>query len=329
MKKVILYVVVALVVLIAGAIGSLFLFFPAVGPSPELTVEVTPERVKRGEYLANSVSVCMDCHSTRDWTKFSGPLEPGSLGKGGEAFTKAMGFPGDYYAPNITPAGIGEWSDGDIYRALTAGVKKDGEPIFPVMPFHAYGKMDQEDIYSIIAYLRTLPSIENKVPASSSDFPFNLILRTLPAEGTPSPLPPATDTLAMGEYLFNAAACTDCHTPVDDKGAPLPGMYLAGGRAFPMPSGTVRSANLTSDKKTGIGTWTASQFVSRFKAYADSSYQPHTVAEGQFQTVMPWVMYASMTEADLTAMFRFLQTVPPVSQSVTRFDPVGQQTAGQ
>src|SRR5690606_13314988 len=89
-------------VLSAGAVYVTF-FLPDVGPPPDLKVEITPERVARGEYLANHVVACMDCHSTRDFSKFSGPLKDGTLGQGGEVFTEDMGFPGTFYAKNITP----------------------------------------------------------------------------------------------------------------------------------------------------------------------------------------------------------------------------------
>ncbi|MDX5346784.1 MAG: cytochrome c, partial [Hymenobacteraceae bacterium] len=105
MKKVILIVLLALVVLVGGAALYLKVILPDVGPAPEIKVETTAEQIARGKYLANHVSVCIDCHSTRDWTKFAGPLVPGTWGKGGERFDQTMGFPGVYYSRNITPAG--------------------------------------------------------------------------------------------------------------------------------------------------------------------------------------------------------------------------------
>lgn len=96
MKKIILIVVLILIVGIASIAGYLKFALPDVGDAPDLTVELTPERIKRGEYLANHVTACMDCHSTRDWTVFSGPLENGTLGKGGEYFGPEMGFPGKF-----------------------------------------------------------------------------------------------------------------------------------------------------------------------------------------------------------------------------------------
>jgi hypothetical protein len=75
----------------------------------------------------------MDCHSTRDWNLLSGPIIPGTEGKGGDIFPEEGGFTGNFYSSNITPAGIQDWTDGELYRLITTGVKKDGEPIFPIL----------------------------------------------------------------------------------------------------------------------------------------------------------------------------------------------------
>lgn len=292
---------------------------PNVGPAEDIKVEATPERIERGRYLANSVTVCMDCHSTRDWNKFSGPLVPGTLGKGGEEFNQKFGFPGQFFAKNITPAGIGNWTDGEVLRAVTSGVTKDGNAIFPVMPHAAYGRMDKEDVLSIIAYLRSLPAIAHEVPASVPDFPMNFIINTIPKKAEFSKRPDPSDQFAYGAYLFNAAACGDCHTK-QDKGQPIAGMELAGGFEFPLfTGGIVRSANITPDPETGIGTWTEQQFVDRFKVFADSSYVPPTIGKGEFNTVMPWMMYAQMTNEDLKAIYAYLKTVKPIKNQVQRF----------
>ena len=96
MKKVfrILAVLVAILALgVAGVISYVAFALPDVGEAPALEVEVTPERVAHGQYLANAVLVCMDCHSTRDWTKFSGPIKPGTEGMGGGDSIRPWAFP--------------------------------------------------------------------------------------------------------------------------------------------------------------------------------------------------------------------------------------------
>ena len=93
----------------------------------------------------------------------------------GDLFDQKYGFPGTYYAKNITPTGLSRYTDGELFRVITTGVNKEGKAIFPVMPFRYYGQMDEEDIKSIIAYIRTLKPIKNDVPKSSSDFPMHRV----------------------------------------------------------------------------------------------------------------------------------------------------------
>jgi mono/diheme cytochrome c family protein len=316
--KVLGVILLLFVVLMVGAVLYIKFALPNVGEAPVLTVEATPERIERGRYLANSVNVCMDCHSTRDWSKFAGPVVAGTLGKGGERFDQTVGFPGAYFSKNITPAGISRYTDGELYRVITTGVNNHGKAMFPVMPYPYYGKMDDEDIYSIIAYLRTLKPIDSAIPESQSDFPMSIILNTIPAKGTPQKRPDPSDELAYGQYLTNASGCIECHTQVE-KGQVIPALAFGGGREFPMPGGIVRSSNISPDEATGIGKWSPEAFVQRFKIYTDSAYTAPVVKPGEFNTVMPWEMYGTMTESDLRAIFTYLKTVKPISNSVERF----------
>jgi mono/diheme cytochrome c family protein len=315
-------IVVGVVVIIAAVlIVYLTTAFPKVAPAAAMTVEATPERLARGEYLANHVAGCIDCHSTRDWTKFAGPLVPGTEGKGGDKFDKeTAGMPGTLYAQNITPAYLKRYSDGELYRLITTGVTYDGRAIFPMMPYLAYGKMDPEDVKSIIVYIRTLTPKEGEYPKAELNFPMNLIVKTIPVEAAPMTKPDRSDTLTYGEYVFTISGCGDCHTK-REKGTPVPGMHLAGGFEFknPKTGDIVRSANITQDYETGIGTWTEKDFVGRFQTYLDSSWTNRSVKAGEFNTVMPWMLYAGMEEGDLKAIFRYLKTVPPVSNKVEKF----------
>jgi mono/diheme cytochrome c family protein len=308
--------VLAAILLFAGVMVYVKTALPNVGPAPELKIENTTTQIERGRYLANHVAVCIDCHSSRDWTKFSGPPMVGTFGKGGEKFDQTLGFPGAFYSKNITPAGLGNWTDGEIFRAITAGVSKDGSALFPVMPHHLYGQLDQEDIKAIIAYLRTLAPIENPVAASTPDFPMNFIINTIPAAPKFQTIPVKTDEVAYGKYMITASGCVECHTQ-KDKGQNIPGMEYAGGMEFKFPNGSIlRSTNITPDPKTGIGNWTREAFINRFKMHANG---PQPVADGGFQTLMPWSMYAGMTEEDLGAIYAYLQTVPAKENKIQRF----------
>lgn len=294
-------------------------FLPDVGAPEDLRIVQTDERMERGKYLANYVCVCTDCHSQRDWGRFSGPIAAGTLGMGGQEFNQSMGFPGRFFSKNITPTNLKEWTDGEILRAISAGVNRQGDALFPVMPHHSYGKMDREDLYAIIVFLRSLAPIENTVPEAEPDFPMSMIINTIPKKATFSTRPSSDDVIAYGAYLFNAAACADCHTR-QEKGKPVKGMELAGGFEFPMPGGgVVRSANITPDPETGIGSWSEADFVNKFKAYAAESYVPPETKAGEFNTMMPWTMYSKMTEDDLRAIYQYLTTQKPVMNQVVKF----------
>jgi len=319
--KILVIIVGVLLIAIAGIASYVKFALPNADPAPDLKVELTPARIERGNYLANHVLVCMDCHSTRNYNELSAPLVPGTLGKGGERFDASMGFPGTYYAANITPAGIGEWTDGEIFRAITTGVRKSGKPIFPVMPYSNYGKLDPEDVEAVIAYLRSLPAIKHAVPESASDFPMNFIINTIPQKAQLSKRSDPSDQLAYGKYLVTAASCGECHTPVD-KGQVIPEFAFSGGREFKLPSGTLTSANLTPDMETGLGKWSQEQFIARFAMFRDSANMHKKVDfMKEFNTIMPWTMYAGMTDSDLAAIYQYLRTVKPLSRAVTKFQP--------
>jgi mono/diheme cytochrome c family protein len=318
--KVFAYILGAIIILAIGGFAYLQLGFPKVDPAPELSIEYTPDRIERGAYLANHVTVCMDCHSKRDFSQFSGPPTPGTLGAGGDRFDQSMGLPGVFYAKNITPHGISNYTDGELFRLITTGVTNDNRPMFPLMPYPYYGKMDPEDIYDIIAYIRSIPSVESEMADSKADFPVNLILRTMPVNATPSKKPDPTDQVAYGAYLVNASACMECHTQVSPQGVIIPELAFSGGRSFPFPGGAmVTSSNLTQDTETGIGSWNEEMFVRRFTQYVDSGYVNPKVSPGEFNSIMPWTMYAGMKEDDLKAIYAYLKTIKPIKNEVVKF----------
>lgn len=322
--RIIAYIFGGLIILIVGAVAYLQFAFPNVSPAEDLRIEYTPDRIARGAYLANHVTVCMDCHSTRDFSLFSGPPAPGTLGAGGDRFDHGIGLPGVFYAKNITPHGISDYNDGELYRVITTGVTNDGRAMFPLMPYSYYGKMDPEDIYSIISYIRSLPTVETEIPDSKADFPVNMLLRTMPVNAAPAMRPDPSDQVAYGAYMINASGCAECHTQVDPQGTIIKDQLYAGGRNFPFPDGSkVTSSNLTQDKETGIGSWTEEMFVTRFKQYADSGYVNPKVAPGEFNSIMPWTMYAGMKEEDLKAIYAYLKTVEPIPNKVVKFIPAG------
>ncbi|MCE7862778.1 MAG: hypothetical protein DYG99_04465 [Bacteroidetes bacterium CHB5] len=189
------------------------------------------------------------------------------------------------------------------------------------MPYQHYGQMDKEDIYSIIAYIRTLTPIQNNTATRELDFPLNFLVNTMPQEAQHQPKPDENNQLLYGAYLVNAAGCMDCHSKTD-KGSIVKGSEFGGGMEFRQAAGVVRSPNITPDKETGIGHWTKNAFVQRFKLYADSNYQSPPFTPDDLNSPMPWHMYAGMKETDLESIYTYLQSLKPIKNSVTRYEKI-------
>jgi Cytochrome C oxidase, cbb3-type, subunit III/Cytochrome c len=325
--KVIGVALAVLVVLAAAGIGWLAVRSPEMRPATAEVIERTPERIARGEYLANHVMECFGCHSDH-LTTFGMPIKPGTLGQGGFVFDEKFGVPGVVCAQNITPdkeTGIGAWSDGEVVRATREGVTRDGRTLFPMMPYQSYRNMSDEDAKAIVAYLRTIPPIHHAVPQQKLQFPVNLLIKfePKPVSGPVSASDDARDHLAYGKYLVQMAGCADCHTPRDAHGKPLPGMELAGGWEMLGPWGRVVTSNLTPDSDTFIGTATRPQFIGRFRSFADFDASNSPAAAPGQNTIMPWLAFSHMKDEDLGAIYDYLRTVKPIKHQVVAFPDAG------
>src|SRR5690625_7514188 len=106
--KIMLRVLRAFILLIILILRWIMSTKPNIGPPENMSIEITPERVERGEYLANHVMLCMDCHGKRDFSLFSGPPVPATEGAGGVRFDHSMGCPGTFVANNIIQYGISD-----------------------------------------------------------------------------------------------------------------------------------------------------------------------------------------------------------------------------
>jgi mono/diheme cytochrome c family protein len=293
---------------------------PSIDP-PDLSAATAD--VERGRYLANHVAVCVSCHSQRDWTMLYGPNTDGRLGAGADDTQEVEHFPEGtvIWTRNITPAALGDWSDGEVARAVASGLSKDGSPLFLNMPYDQFGKMSDDDLASVVAYLRTLPPVEDTVPERVLTFPLNLVVRTMPMEPQLRPDAPERGTAAYGEYLANLASCVWCHSPVDENAVIVPGEELSGGHEFRVAKpggGTVRSANLTPDV-TGLGSWSREAFISRFKGTDPTMRVP--VQPGTFNTPMPWFAFSGMDPEDLGAIYDWLKTRPAFGRTVQKYTP--------
>ena len=166
--KIVAWVLAVLAAVAVAAISFTIGWRPFIGPrSRTLTArkfDSTSARLTRGDYLVNHVTDCMACHAEHDWTNREAPILPGKLGSG-QDMNLLKGFPGRVYAPNITPdpeTGAGNWTDDQLARAIREGVSHDGRALFPFMPYPDYRAMSDEDLASIIVYLRILPPVRKQ-----------------------------------------------------------------------------------------------------------------------------------------------------------------------
>ncbi len=288
-----------------------YAFLPRRRPAPQVTAPRTAEAVARGRYLATSVAACMSCHSEIREGVPGEPIAAGRLGSGRD-FGEMPGFPGRLRGPNLTSSadGLGSWSDGEILRALREGISRDGRPLFPFMPYPAYARqLTDEDALAVVAYLRTLPPLAGRPAPTRIVFPVSMFARKAPAPVRQGAAPLPADPAERGRRLLELANCTDCHNSFDARHRPLPGMYLAGGFAFPVPGkGTVYAPNLTPDPLTGIGRWTDEELVRAIKAGIGR--------DGRSLYVMPWTAYAGLDEEDLRALVAAMRVLPAVGNPV-------------
>jgi mono/diheme cytochrome c family protein len=230
------------------------------------------------------------------------------------------------YAKNITPdtvTGIGGWTDEELFRAITRGINKKGDTLFPLMPYPHYSKLPKQDILDIIAYVRTIKSINNAVPERKLFIPISLAYPpNLQPLADQIVRPAESDRIKYGEYLVIMADCQTCHTPRNERGQP--GEPFTGGMTFTIPSFTVTSANITPDSLTGIGAWTEQMFLEKFKTYRTKEgyqYDP-----GKQNTIMPWTYYANMKDDDLKATYAYLRSLKPVNKKIEKW-PTKQSAA--
>ena len=290
--------IVFLCLLVLGGALTLRVGFPRQIPIEDITVDPDLERVERGAYLVNTVANCMNCHGERDWTKISGPVKPETLGRG--APLESLGS--TIYSANLTPAALGNWSDGELARAITSGLDADGRVLHPEMPFSTYSRLAREDLYAIIAYLRHLPSIDYEPPTPEQPLLLSLIARALPKSYQPKLSAPPDESLALGKYLISIAGCRVCH-----------GRKLGGGISMSVPSGgEVVSANLTRAPNARISQWSKQDFIAMFQSFRDEDTRAARIKEGETNTVMPWLQYAYLNEKDLGAIFDYLVSLEPV-----------------
>jgi mono/diheme cytochrome c family protein len=274
--------------------------------------EATPQRLARGKYLVDGVVGCFGCHTDQDWSKPGAPPVAGKEGSGHSWADQDMPW---LVAPNITPdkeTGAGNWSDDMLARAIREGIGHDGRTLFPIMPYPSYRQMSDEDLASVIAYVRTVPAVSNQLPTTKMPFPLNFLMQNMPQPvDAPVPAPAQSTPVARGAYLVKMGACAGCHTP-QEKGEDMPGMDFAGGFLMHEPKGDVVSANITP-APSGIGYYNDTSFVMAMRV--------GKVGARPLHASMPWYFYGKMNDDDLRSVFAFLLTLKPVKHQLDNTEP--------
>ena len=301
-------VLLLLAVAITATVGWRPFIGPAARPVTDRAFERTPARLARGQYLVEGVNGCLGCHSDLDLKGAGLPPLAGREGAG--RVWAAEGTPW-LVTPNITPdrdTGAGGWSDDVLARAIREGIGHDGRALFPIMPYGRYRSMSDEDLASVITYIRTLKPIRNQLPRTNPPFPLNRLINSAPQPITaPVPVPDLSTAAKRGEYLVTMGACGDCHTPTDPQGRPIVGLEFAGGFPLQDANGARVSANITPDP-SGIPYYDEGLFLEVIRTGRVKARDLHSI--------MPWAYYRHMTDEDLKAIFAFLRTLKPVKHSV-------------
>jgi mono/diheme cytochrome c family protein len=257
------------------------------------TSATAQDALTRGKYLMESIVACGNCHTQQ------GP-QPGAEFAGGTPFKEAFGLA---YAPNITPdpeTGIGKWTDAQLITAIREGKRPDGSIIGPPMPIALYRGLSDEDARALVAYMRTVKPVSNKVPTSEYKVPLP------PGYGPPVisvPSPDKSDPVAYGAYLAGPAGhCIECHSTPGPNGAPdFVNETGAGGLAFNGPWGVSVARNITP---TNLGAWSDAEIK---RAITQGISRDGT----RLLPPMGYHFYKNMTEADLNAVIAYLRTLPP------------------
>ncbi|HZQ00647.1 MAG TPA: c-type cytochrome [Reyranella sp.] len=138
--------------------------------------------VERGKYLV-TIAGCNDCHTPG---YFLGKPDMARFLGGSDVGFEIPGL-GVFHGPNLTPdkeTGLGGWTDAQIIAALQTGTRPDGRVLAPIMPWHAFANLTPQDAKAIVAFLRTVPAVKNKVlgPFGPTEKPVGLVMKIVPAE---------------------------------------------------------------------------------------------------------------------------------------------------
>ena len=276
-----------------------------------------PALIKQGEYLARAGD-CVACHTAKDGKPFAGGLP--------------METPiGMIYSTNITPdpTGIGAYSFDDFDNAVRHGVAKNGSTLYPAMPYPSYARVNQADMQALYAYF--MQGVKPVAQANKAvDIPWPLSMRWplamwrwtfAPAVADFTPMLGQNPVVSRGAYLVEGLGhCGACHTPraltLQEKA-----LSATDGSTFLSGSAPLEgwiAKNLRGDHKDGLGSWSEEQLVQFLKTgRSDRS----AVFGGMSDVIVHSMQY--MSDADLTAIARYLKTLPAVDSTNAphQYDP--------
>ncbi len=273
----------------------------------DVVFERTPERLARGKYLTEGLLQCFICHSGRDWNKPGAPPVANKKGAGHIWEDRPW-----LVAPNLTPdkeTGAGNWTDDMFARAIREGISHDGRVLHPQMWYGSFRSLSDEDLASVIVYLRTLPPVHNPLPKTNIPEERKKTLEAPEPLVDPVPQPDLSNAVKRGAYLARIADCAGCHTAWE---APIvPGFY-AGGNLIERGKEKVFSANLTPDS-SGIGYYDDALFISTIRT-------GHVKAR-KLSSLMPWIVFRNLNDDDLKDLFAYLRARRPVHHVVDNTEP--------
>lgn len=246
------------------------------------------ESIERGKHLADAVAGCTSCHGAN--------LE-------GDLFFDEPGI-AIVHTPNLTSGsgGVGrEYTDVDWVRAIRHGVRPDGEGLI-IMPSKDFFNLSDADLGAIIAFVKSVPPTDHESPPpyleplgrlliGAGQFGEVMTAREIDHTGGFPTAPERGVTAEYGKYLVDVAGCDGCHGP-----------DLAGGSSGNAPPGSPPPLNLTPGGE--MGGWTDAHFVSTMRTGINpGGYE----LDSEF---MPWEVFGKMTDDELGAVFRYLQSLP-------------------
>ncbi len=262
------------------------------------TASAQTDLVKRGDYLVNTIMTCGNCHTPKGPpAAIAGKDFSGGSQVWDEPPFKVMGA-------NITPdkeTGIGAWSDAELITLMRTGKRPNGVQIAEIMPTAFYAVITDNDMRAIVAYLRTLKPVANKVP--DPIYKMQIPHHLFPGGEKPYTETMMNDPVKKGFYLATIGHCMECHTPLGPRGREFADKLGAGGFDFRGPWGVSTSRNITSSKTKGIGAWTDAEIK---RAITEGVSKDGS----KLKPPMGYPHYAKMTTTDLDAVVSYLRTVP-------------------